>query len=75
MPKELSMTLQDAVIRWCQKNNVQLSPKPKKLYALPNGEATTSREEAYAQRELHSLMRNVVKNNNSRKLQYCIVRS
>ena len=69
------MTLQDAVIRWCQKNNVQLRPKPQKLYALPNGEATTSKEEAYAQRELHSLMRNVVKNNNSRKLQYCIVRS
>ena len=67
------MTLQDAVIRWCQKNNVQLRPKPRKLYALPNGESTTSKEEAYAQRELHSLMRNVVKNNNSRKLQYCIV--
>lgn len=68
------MTLQDAVIRWCQKNNVQLSPKSQKLYALPNGEVTTSKEEAYAQRELHSLMRNVVKNNNSRKLQYCIIR-
>lgn len=68
------MTLQDAVMIWCQKNNVQLSPKPKKLYALPNGESTTSKEEAYAQRELHALMRNVVKNNNSRKLQYCIVR-
>ena len=69
------MTLQDAVISWCQKNNVQLRPKSKKLYALPNGEATTSKEEAYAQRELYALMRNVVKNNNSRKLQYCIVRS
>ena len=69
------MTLQDAVMIWCQKNNVQLRPKPQKLYALPNGEATTSKEEAYAQRELHSLMRNVVKNNNSRKLQYCIARS
>ena len=69
------MTLQDAVIRWCQKNNVQLSPKPKKLYALPNGEDTTSKEEAYAQRELYALRRNVVKNNNSRKLQYCIARS
>ena len=67
------MTLQDAVIRWCQLNDVQLRPKPKKLYALPNGEATTSREEAYAQRELYRLKRNVVKNNNSRKLQYCIV--
>lgn len=67
------MTLQDAVMIWCQKNSVQLRPKPQKLYALPNGEATTSKEEAYAQRELHSLMRNVVKNNNSRKLQYCIV--
>lgn len=67
------MTLQDAVIRWCQKNNVQLRPKPKKLYALPNGEATTSKEEAYAQRELYALRRNVVKNNNSRKLQYCII--
>lgn len=68
------MTLQDAVIRWCQKNNVQLSPKPKKLYALPNGDVTTSKEEAYAQRELYALRRNVVKNNNSRKLQYCIIR-
>lgn len=68
------MTLQDAVIRWCKKNNVQLRPKPQKLYALPNGEATTSKEEAYAQRELYALRRNVVKNNNSRKLQYCIVR-
>lgn len=69
------MTLQDAVISWCQKNNVPLRPKPKKLYALPNGEATTSKEEAYAQRELYALRRNVVKNNNSSKLQYCIVRS
>lgn len=69
------MTLQDAVMLWCQKNNVQLSPKSKKLYALPNGESTTSKEEADAQRELYALMRNVVKNNNSRKLQYCIVRS
>lgn len=67
------MTLQDAVIRWCQLNDVQLRPKPQKLYALPNGEATTNREEAYAQRELYRLKRNVTKNNNSRKLQYCIV--
>ena len=67
------MTLQDAVMIWCQKNNVQLRPKPQKLYALPNGEATTSEEEAYAQRELYALRRNVVKNNNSRKLQYCII--
>ena len=66
------MTLQDAVIRWCQKNNVQLSPKPQKLYALPNGDATTSKEEAYAQRELYALRRNVVKNNNSRKPQYFV---
>lgn len=68
------MSLQDAVIRWCELNNVQLKPRLKKGYALPNGKCTNSRAYATEQWELYELSRNVVRNNNSRKLQYCLRR-